>query len=304
MQIQSTAQPSRFFDGGVPASPGAPEVPPDPSEPPCVVLSRDEDERGREVWQLMRRIAYRDRVLDTVIVVPARPDTFRTDLTSVPRWFTWLVPKSGRHLPAALIHDGLVGEPGDAEDYLTDPETTIDRIEADRIFRDGMRDTGTGVIRRWLAWAAVTVVSLTTTGRPQWSTWVRWWFRLVVPATFLIILYCGICATLILLDRQWPGFVMLPWMSSDNDLVRLLGGLAGAIVVPLLLGLLWGPYLRAAGIAGVALATLLHVSLAVAAVALAYQAAEWVAMRAPTLTAVILATLLVIALVAFPMLIW
>lgn len=100
---------------------------------------------------MLRRIAYHDPVLDTVIVVPAQA-AFRTDLTSVPRWFTWLVPKSGRHLPAALIHDGLVGEEGEAGDYLTDPAMRIDRIEADRIFRDGMRDTGTGVVRRWIAW--------------------------------------------------------------------------------------------------------------------------------------------------------
>lgn len=303
MQIHSRAHPTRFFDGGLPAGPGVPEVPPDPNAPPCVVLRRDKDERGREVWEMLRRIAYRDPVLDTVIIVPARPSAFRTDLTSVPRWFTWLVPKSGRHLPAALVHDALVGNSGGV-DYLTDPQVAIDRIEADRIFRDGMRDTGTGVIRRWIAWAAVTVVSLTTTGRPSWSVAVRWWFRLVVPATFLAILYCGICATLILLDRQWPGFVMLPWMSSDNDVLQLLGGLTGAVVVPLLLGLLWGPYLRAAAIAGVALATLLHVSLAVGAVALVYQAAEWVAMRVPTLAAAVLATALVAALVAFPLFVW
>lgn len=253
---------------------------------------------------MLRRIAYRDAVLDTVIVAPACPSQFRTDLTSVPRWFTWLVPKSGRHLPAALIHDALVGAEGEDADYLTDPEVEIDRIEADRIFRDGMRDTGTGPIRRWIAWSAVTVVSLTTTGRPHWSGLVRWWFRLVVPATFLAIVYCGICATLILLDLQWPGFVKLAWMSAENDLLRLLGGLSGAIVVPLLLGVLWGPYLRAAAIAGVALATLLHVSLAVAAVALAYQAAERVALRLPALAAAVVVTVLVLAVFAFPLFLW
>ena len=80
---------------------------------------------------------------------------------------------------------------------------------------------------------------------------VRWWFRLVVPATFALIVYLGACATLMLLDRQWPGFVALPWMEHPDGWRQVLGGLSGAVAVPLLLGVLWGPYQRVAAIAGV-----------------------------------------------------
>lgn len=301
MQLQTRARPKRFFDGGVPAWLGLPEIPPDPTAPPRVVLNRIEDEQGRESWEMLRRIAYRDPVLDTVIIVPARLEEFRTDLTSVPRWFTWLVPKSGRHLPAALIHDGLVGGVRDAASATTDPEVRIDRVEADRILRDAMRDTGTGVIRRWLAWAAVTTVSLVLVGRPGWSPLLRWWFRLVVPATYLAILYCGTSATLVLLDRHVPGFWDLPWMRSEGFWMQVLGGLAGAIVVPILLGVLWGGYLRVAAIAGVAVATLLHVTVAVAVVALAYQAAEWLAMHLPPVATALMVLGLMAAVAAFPL---
>lgn len=297
MQINSGARPSRFFDGGMPG------VPPDPAQPPRVMLNRVMDDRGREVWEMLRRIAYRDDALDTVIVVPDRLDRFRTDLTSVPRWFTWLVPKSGRHLQAALVHDALLDQTYDEPAYITNPPVEIDRVEADRIFRDGMRDTGTGVVRRWVAWSGVSVITLVKTGRPSWSPLQQWWFRIVVPAIVLAILYLGTCATLMVFDRSWPGFVSLPWMSSDQLWLQLLGGLAGAIAVPILMGLLTGPHWRAVAIAGVALATLLHVTVAVGVVALAYQAVEWFARRRPGLAAVLLVALVAAALLAFPILI-
>ncbi len=61
----------------------------------------------------------------------------------MPSWFTWLIPKSGLHLPAALIHDGLVVAPGEPQTYVADHE--IPRATADQIFRDGMRDLGTSL---------------------------------------------------------------------------------------------------------------------------------------------------------------
>ena len=58
---------------------------------------------GLEIFSLERRIGYRDRVLGEILI-PNSPD-FRTDRTSTPALFTWLVPKTGAHLPAALVHD-------------------------------------------------------------------------------------------------------------------------------------------------------------------------------------------------------
>ena len=81
-------------------------------------------------------------------LVPA-PDThFRTDLTSVPTVFLWLVPTVGTHLPAALLHDALVYDEDEPKTYQG-PDTTPE--EADRIFRDAMPGLGVARIRRWLS---------------------------------------------------------------------------------------------------------------------------------------------------------
>ena len=70
-------------------------------------------DNGKEEFELLRPIGYWHNE-EGGIIVPANLAQFRTDLTSVPAWFTWLIPKSGLHLPAALIHDGLVLAPGES----------------------------------------------------------------------------------------------------------------------------------------------------------------------------------------------
>nr|WP_257910888.1 DUF1353 domain-containing protein [Janibacter limosus] len=102
-------------------------------------------------FHMGRRLAYRDRELGQLLV-PVDMTTFSTDLTSVPSIFLWLVPRLGRHLPAALLHDGLV-----SGSFTAAPGVTIDRERADLVFRAAMADTGTGLIRRWLMWTAVTL---------------------------------------------------------------------------------------------------------------------------------------------------
>jgi hypothetical protein len=109
-----------------------------------IVLERLPIQTGDcELFRLHRTVTYTttrddDSVLVYTVPPPTDPD-FVTDLTSVPQLLTWLVPKSGKHLPAALVHDGLVDE------------TSIDRFEADQLFRDGMGDLDVGFIRRWIA---------------------------------------------------------------------------------------------------------------------------------------------------------
>ncbi|WP_300390516.1 DUF1353 domain-containing protein, partial [uncultured Nocardioides sp.] len=94
------AEPVRFFDGG------AHDEPLRRDRPPRIVLERRE-RSDREVFTMLRRVGYADRHLGD-LVVPADLATFHTDLTSVPSVFAWLVPRTGRHLPAALVHDALV----------------------------------------------------------------------------------------------------------------------------------------------------------------------------------------------------
>lgn len=146
----------RFFDGG---SIDEAEKS-DPDKRPDILLRRVMVRRRRhpakaadkESFELMRRIGYQARwAHDTrtlAITVPALPDPqdedepFRTDLTSVPDLFTWLVPRTGSHLPAALVHDGLIYDPAEPASY--DAAEAVPRIEADRIFRDAMADLAQG----------------------------------------------------------------------------------------------------------------------------------------------------------------
>lgn len=291
MHLSATApDPGNFSNGDWPQGP-----PPSPwPDVPPVVLFRRVLVEGREEFELLRPIRFRDVAGERTITVPTREVPFTTDLTSVPSWFTWLVPKSGTHLPAALIHDGLVS--GGPPTYEVDPPQVIDRIDADRVFRDAMRDTRVGTVRRWLVWAAVATTSLVLGARASWGVRERWYFRAVVAFTLGAILYLGTAATADLFDRRSGWLWDLPWMHGSTP-AEVVGGLAGAVVVPLLLAVPWGRYYVAGAVAGIALATLVHVTAAVALVAAGYQVAERVAR---TRVAVPLAgTLLVAAAVAF-----
>lgn len=298
------AEASRFYDGG-PLN----GEPPEPHDEPLILLKRvmvDKPPRfavfGRrtrksELFELQRRIAYRARWNadrdDLEIVVPARPvpgdsRVFLSDLTSVPTLFTWLVPRTGLHLPAALIHDGLIYDPGEPASY--EATQAVPRIEADRIFRDGMADLGTGIVRRWLIWAAVTlatakagVSSVSPPGRTSGPEGVAqnraktdvlldWYYRIVVVATLALIAFLGTLATIDLFDWRSP----LPWMGDRSWVAELAWGLAFAVLIPAALSLLWWRLWRAGMIAGVALAVLFHVTIVLGALTLLFQFVEWV----------------------------
>jgi len=287
-----TTEPRRFYDGGVLPHDDQPEVPPDPRSAPRIVLERHTD-TGLELFSLERRIAYLDRHVGELLV-PDRTG-FRTDLASTPAIFTWLVPKTGAHLPAALLHDGLVEDPGgDGASYTSTDGRTVDRVEADRIFRDAMADTGTGVVRRWIVWAAVTLATVLVGRGTRWSTAVRWRYRAAALATLALVAWLGWSATADLFDAAWPWTVGLPWMGDRPFLTELVGGLAGAIVVPLLLSLAWGRLWAVGAIGGVVLAVLLHVTVGILAILLGYQLTERLARRAPY-AALSLAALVVLA---------
>ena len=298
---QVKQQPRRFYDGGrLPDAddPSDVGVPPNPDADPRIVLERHSEE-GVETFTLERRLAYLDRHVGEILV-PAGAG-FRTDLTSVPTIFTWLVPKTGAHLPAALLHDALVVGPGESS-YVASEGHVIDRVEADRIFRDAMADTGTGVIRRWIVWTAVTVATIFVGREVRWS-WARHWhYRLAASTTILLVLYLGYCATGDLFDQAWFAAVELPWMGERSWWAELVGGLAGAIVIPLLLSLLWGRLLMAGAIAGVMLAVLIHVTVGLAAIGSTYMALERLA-RTSAIAAWVLAAAFVaastVALIAF-----
>jgi len=287
--LDSRAEVRRFYDGG------SYEGSPDPSADPQIVLERHSED-GIESFAMRRRLAYRDREVGQILV-PAGPD-FRTDLTSVPWLFTWLVPKTGAHLPAALLHDGLVADrDGSGSSYVADRE--IPRDEADRILRDAMADTGTGPIRRWLVWSAVATATIFV-GSADWSR-ARWTaYRAAAAITIGVVLVLGTLATLDLLD---VGGVVLPWMGHRVWWQEVIGGFAGAVAIPFVLGLTWGRFRVAGTVLGVLLAILLHVTLVLLALTGLYQGLEWLTRRFPRAlmaaagAAVAVSVLLVVVLV-------
>lgn len=296
MGKQVTVEPRRFYDGGTLPRDGHPGEPPDPGSDPRIVLERHTEE-GIETFALERRLAYRDRHLGELLV-PADAG-FRTDLTSVPALFTWLVPKTGAHLPAALLHDALVAGPHDSSSYVSTDGHVVDRVTADRIFRDAMADTGTGVIRRWIVWTAVTVATIFVGREVPWSRVRHWSYRVAAVVTILSILYLGYSSTSDLFDRSWVGAVDVPWMGDRPWWVEVAGGLSGAIVLPLALSLLWGRLRMAGAIAGVMLAVLLHVTVGLAVIGATYLALERLARRAPRVAWALGALVVVGALVVF-----
>jgi hypothetical protein len=296
MGSQVVQQARRFYDGGTLPREGRPGEAPDPGADPRIVLERHTEE-GVETFSLERRLAYLDRHVGELLV-PADPG-FRTDLTSVPALFTWLVPKTGAHLPAALLHDALVAGRADPASYVSTEGHVVDRVSADRIFRDAMADTGTGVIRRWIVWTAVTVATIFVGREVPWSRARHWSYRVAAGVTIVTILYLGYSSTSDLFDRTWPGAVDVPWMGPRPWWVELAGGLSGAIVVPLALSLLWGRLRMAGAIAGVMLAVLLHVTVGLAAIGATYLGLEHLARRSPRLAWLLAAVVVGAALATF-----
>ncbi|MDQ6526713.1 DUF1353 domain-containing protein [Nocardioides sp. LHD-245] len=274
-------EPERFHDEGS-------------ADPPRIVLERVESgdvHRRTESFRMLHRIAYRDREYGDLLV-PADLGSFETDLTSVPTIFTWLVPRTGRHLPPALLHDGLVHDRSEPPTYLSVEGHVLDRVAADRVFRAAMRDTDTGPVRSWLVWSAVTLSTIWH-GSASWSPARHLRYRLAALATVVVVAVLGVLATLDLFDVIDD----VPWMGERSFATELAGGLAGAVVVPLLLGLTWGRFAIAGVVTGVALAVLLHVTVVLALITLAYQAAEWVARRTPVAAVVIAGVVIAASLV-------
>ena len=226
------------------------------------IVIRHGDDEAAEEWFMERRIAYSDSHFDKPISVPRDRATFVTDLTSVPMLFTWLVPRTGNHLAAALVHDALtppfsvVGTPDwDGPDKVT-------QLQADRVFRDAMGDLGTPRLRRWLVWSAVSIPTARLVDK------VRGY---LAYASIAVIVVLGWFATLDLFDQgKW-----LPWMGDRPWTRELLFGGLMAVAIPAFLALLWPKGMRTAGlVVGVAVAALLHITVAVASISAAYQVLE------------------------------
>ncbi len=236
-----------------------------------IVLIRQADAEA-EVFEVSTQLGFHHQPTCTTVVVPGRDQRLASDLTSTPDLFTWLIPKTGMYLPAALVHDGLIYGEHQPPTYTgTGP---VDRQLADLMFRDAMAVLGVRPVRRWVIWTAVTVATaftggLTTTGQ-LWGKGKRTW-QVIVSATFLSLIALGTLATVdLFLDRP-----LLPWMRVDQWWLQLLSGAGVAVLVPTVLALLlWHPVRSAGVIAGIALALLLHVTAALTVLTFGFRLAD------------------------------
>jgi hypothetical protein len=108
-------------------------------------------------WRLTRELAY--QASTQVFTAPAG---MLTDFASVPRAFAWLIPRYGKYLPAAVIHDHL---------YRNEVKAgNITYRDADGVLRQAMRLLGVPFATRWVMWTAVRWAGLF---RPD--GWREWW---------------------------------------------------------------------------------------------------------------------------------
>lgn len=128
---------------------------PDVEEPAEFVLKRIPGKDGSYLLQNQFRYVHHTR--EQWIIPAEAGQEFETDLASIPSLAGWLVPKDGRHTPAALVHDAMILGPGETHCY---EGRVVAAEEADAIFRDGMQFLGVKFLRRWMIWAAVSLLSL------------------------------------------------------------------------------------------------------------------------------------------------
>lgn len=177
-----------------------------PFLPPIIELR----EIGAEApyrWLLFADLEYQaapDR--DAVTVVAP----FQTDLASVPRLLTWLIPRYGLYTKAAVVHD-----------YLC--QNAPDRFAADAVFLEAMSELEVPRLRKRLMWAAV---SWATVGGHLLRRWAWTLFALtgvVLLAVFVVPPFGGwwLVAWIVLLIATSGGLAALVVSVPDGALRRV-----------------------------------------------------------------------------------
>lgn len=92
---------------------------------------------------------------DDVITIP---DSFRTDLATVPRIFWALIPPHGTYEKAAVLHDFGC-------ESLKDGTCVLSSRDVDGLFRRVMREEGVGLVLRWVMWLGVRFGALASSAR-------------------------------------------------------------------------------------------------------------------------------------------
>lgn len=126
-------------------------------------------------WVLQKSLTFLGNT-GTEFTVPAG---FVTDLASVPRLLSWLIPKTGSHNRAAVLHDllwrvskaayggdlmqsdGAIHlQIGDGRVLKLRPDVLVDPVDVDGLFRRAMRESGVNFVRRWLMWGGVRIAAI------------------------------------------------------------------------------------------------------------------------------------------------
>jgi Protein of unknown function (DUF1353) len=151
--------------------------------------------------------------------IPVTAETLgSTDLASIPSFLGWFARRHGRHTPAALLHDQLITEdPG-----RLPPEQRLAPADADRLFRVALRASEVALVKSWMLWTGVTL--LTRWRRTPWS-------RVGIVGWFVAAL---------------AGTALLLWGAATGNL----GLVAVALVAPVPFAGLWGRQYVAGMIAG------------------------------------------------------
>jgi hypothetical protein len=158
---------------------------------------------GDDDWRLTEALIYEGN--QQRFTVPADADT---DFASVPQPFRWLIPKSGRHSKAAVLHD-----------YLWRVQPPIcSYAEADGLFRRALHDLEVPLLRRWLMWAAVRWVS---SARTKFADGPGDLLRVILVTLFPGMFVIAVGAAVLVFLLTFAGF---EWVGLGlTHLVRALG---------------------------------------------------------------------------------
>jgi hypothetical protein len=162
-----------------------------------------------------------------------------TDLASIPWFLTWLVPRDGRHTPAAIMHDSFIGGMRDV-DYATNKPEGVSDEHADYLFREAMKYSQVGYLRRWIMWAAVSLRTMTLHRDTERVNWTK-----AIPVAFALVGWALVAAVLALdvPDFEHSGW-HLPWFGNRVWHTEIFHGLAVIAASGLVFAVLFGAILR------------------------------------------------------------
>lgn len=90
------------------------------------------------------------------------PAGYISDGASVPRAMSWLYPKYGEYLKAAVVHDWLI-----TDRLIKNQDIKSNRV--DEIFREAMASLEIPKVRQWIMWAGVRIGAIANKHRRKGS---------------------------------------------------------------------------------------------------------------------------------------